>query len=103
MNLFKVQWYLQGFTRPLMIDLFIVTVPYQEEAMTRRVTLEALERTIHIMSAEDLILHKLMANREKDILDIKDVVRDNPNLDVAYLRKWSAVLGLGNELERFIK
>lgn len=61
--------------------------------------------TIPLVSAEDSILSKLIWVREgsdKAKNDIKGIVLSNKNLDLEYLKKMSAALGLSHLLEPFI-
>jgi predicted nucleotidyltransferase len=44
---------------------------------------------ITILSAEDLIIHKCVAGRPRDIEDVERVlVRQRVNLDLRYIRNW---------------
>jgi hypothetical protein len=46
-------------------------------------------RAVRLCSAEDLIIHKAMAGRPQDLLDIEGVVtRQGTALDLAYVRRW---------------
>ncbi len=51
------------------------------------------------VTAEDLILLKLLANRPKDRVDVADILFVQVTLDEAYLRRWAATLGIAVELE----
>ena len=51
------------------------------------------------VTAEDLILLKLLANRPKDRVDVSDILFVQVTLDEAYLRRWAATLGIAVELE----
>ena len=51
-------------------------------------------RVVRLCSAEDLIIHKAMAGRAQDVLDIEGIVaRQGKVLDVAYVRRWLVELG----------
>ena len=57
-------------------------------------------------SAEDLIIHKAVAGRPQDVVDIETVVlRQGRRLDVGYIRRWlgefSDLLANPDVLERF--
>jgi hypothetical protein len=46
-------------------------------------------RVVRLCSAEDLIVHKALAGRPQDLMDLESiVVRQGTNLDVAYVRRW---------------
>ena len=83
---FKVQWFTAG--RSWDADFFLATVPYQREALSRRVRVHLFGLDVWIISAEDLILHKLYAGRPKDIADVVDVLT-LAKTDLTYLRRWA--------------
>jgi len=100
----KVQVALFQETDPIRVDLFLVASAYQREAFARRVPVAMLGRQVWVMSAEDLILHKLIANRAKDLAAIEEIVNvQRDMLDWKYLRDWAARLSLSSALERFSK
>jgi hypothetical protein len=44
---------------------------------------------VRLCSPEDLIIHKALAGRPQDVLDIEGVVaRQGARLDLGYLRRW---------------
>lgn len=89
------------FPRPVPVDIFLVTTPYQREAFSRRRQMAFDGRMLWMISPEDLILHKLIAGRHKDLSDIDDVLLVQGQVDRAYLRKWADALGVtGLLLER---
>jgi hypothetical protein len=47
-----------------------------------------------------LILFKLLAGRPRDLLDIKDILFMQGQLDEAYMRRWAMPLGVAGQLER---
>jgi len=57
-------------------------------------------RSAWLISPEDLILHKLIAGRDRDRSDITDILWMNPEVDTDYLRTWAATLGVSDQLER---
>jgi hypothetical protein len=86
--------------REVRVDLFLVTTRYQREAFGRRVRKAINGGEAWLIAPEDLILHKLIAGRERDLADITDVLWMNPNADKAYLRKWAGELGVSATLEK---
>ena len=74
----------------LRVDLIFSFTPYEAEAIGRAVTVILDEVPVHFASAEDLIIHKLVAGRPRDIEDVAGVLARNPSLDEQYLTKWLA-------------
>jgi len=71
------------------LDVALGAVPFEENSI-RRASPFAIGggRTLTTCSAEDLLVHKLVANREKDWLDIEGVLaRCWRRLDLALLRR----------------
>jgi hypothetical protein len=72
------------------IELFVPVVPLQNEILRRAVLIPIGNRQVPVTSAEDLILLKMAFHRQKDLLDIRGILRvQNANLDFEYLRCWS--------------
>lgn len=71
------------------IDVMCVQEEYQRTALARSV-----ERSVkgvgvvRFLAVEDVIIHKLIANRMKDELDVLSILKGAPPLDVAHLEKW---------------
>ena len=63
---------------------------YEEHVVARAVAYDLGDgREVRLCSAEDLIIHKALAGRPQDLLDIEGVVaRQGLNLDTRYVRRW---------------
>ncbi|MDA2934817.1 hypothetical protein MYX82_10815 [Acidobacteria bacterium AH-259-D05] len=63
---------------------------YEEEVMARAVTVDWLgQRPLHLISCEDLIIHKCVAGRARDIEDVKSILwRQAGKIRMEYIRKW---------------
>jgi hypothetical protein len=96
------------------IDVFIrKDTPFHEEVFSRRVSAPAFgpERgSFKIVSAEDMILLKLEWYRmgggtsDRQWNDVQGMIKlQADNLDVAYLRRWSAELGVTDLLEKALQ
>ena len=69
------------------LDLFFNSIPLHPRAAKRTRTVSLLGHSIPILSAEDLIVLKLLFNRHKDIVDIEHIVAAiGEELDQAYIR-----------------
>lgn len=100
MPLVKVRLYLDG--RSIDADIFIVETPFQQEVIARRVSAEVEGQTVKLVSAEDLILFKLVASRPRDLLDIQDILFTQGELDETYLRRWAGPLGVETKLDEVL-
>ncbi len=71
------------------IDLFFAYDALHESSMKRRRSVDFYGDTIHILSAEDLIVYKATFNRPKDWNDIAGMIFACPEpLDFDYARRW---------------
>ena len=71
-------------------DLSLGLPGYEEHVVTRAVPYDlGGGRQVRLCSAEDLIVHKALAGRPQDVLDIEGIVaRQGKALDVTYVRRW---------------
>ena len=61
----------------------------EREAIKRAVHAEVMGITTRICTAEDLIIHKAIANRDKDWTDIESIlIRQCGKLNIKYIREW---------------
>jgi hypothetical protein len=84
------------------IDVFFSYDPLHESSMRRRRRVDFGGDPIHVLSAEDLMVYKVLFNREKDWNDIAEMVyAANESLDFDYVRDWvGRISGAGAQLER---
>ncbi len=86
------------------LDLFFSNLPFHDSCQERIRRVPFRGREIPILSAEDLAVCKVAYNREKDWLDLREMVAfQGDALDIAYIRWWlAAMLGAeSNEAQRF--
>jgi hypothetical protein len=91
------------------VDIFVPQdTPFARENMRRRIALEIPEiaRTLYICAPEDIVLHKLLwyvagsGVSDRQWYDLQGVLRlQAHDLDLAYLRHWAGVLGIGGLLQ----
>lgn len=98
MSLVKLQWFVDQ--RAIDIDLFLAETPFQKELMHRRVWRGAEGMEGWFVTAEDLILLKLLAGRPKDLVDVGDILFVQGQLDEGYLRHWARQLGVSDALNK---
>jgi hypothetical protein len=71
-------------------DLSLGLRGYEEAVIARVIAYDLGEgREVCLCSAEDLVIHKALAGRPQDVVDVEGVVaRQGKALDVAYVRQW---------------
>ena len=71
-------------------DISLGIPGYEEEVMRRAVSVSFPGiRSLRLVSAEDLIIHKCVAGRARDVEDVERILfRQHLALDVRYIRKW---------------
>ena len=78
------------------------STPFQITAFDRRQKVDFHGMDIRIITAEDLILSKLLwaidSNSEKQLTDVRNLMR-NP-LDVKYIESWTGKLGVKNTYDQ---
>jgi hypothetical protein len=86
----KSQYVLQIWVAPnVATDLLVSIFDYEKEAIRRAVTTDIMDVPTRVCTAEDFIIHKVIANREKDWLDIPSILfRQRGKLDISYIRNW---------------
>lgn len=68
------------------LDVIIASLPFEERARQRAVARRLFDRDVPMPTAEDLLLFKVIAARDKDLLDAAGIVRRHAGrLDRAYL------------------
>jgi hypothetical protein len=85
------------------LDLFFVSTDLLESAWKRKKTMPFLGADRAILTAEDMILLKLLAWRRKDAADMEDLVRLNAKLDRTYVMKWAGRMELTARMEEFFR
>lgn len=72
------------------VDFIFSNSLYEAEALSRvnRVTIGSSQ--VRYASVEDLIIHKLVAGRPRDIEDVRSVLLRNADYDRAYVQRWLA-------------
>ncbi len=80
-------------------DLIFAELPYQEQAIRRAHSVRLGNTVARVCRPEDLIIHKIISERPKDLDDVRGIVRtQGAKLDRTYLDP--LVLGLAVDLER---
>ncbi len=71
------------------VDFFISIFDYEQQAIERAVKTMIEGVPTRICTADDLIIHKAVANREQDWIDIEGVlIRQGSKLNQPYIIRW---------------
>lgn len=70
------------------VDLIFSFSPFGQLAISRARIVKIGEAELRFASVEDLIIHKMIAGRARDIEDVKSILAKNPAADQLYMRKW---------------
>ncbi len=70
------------------VDFIFSFSPYERQAMERVRRVPIGTAQVRFASVEDLVIHKVIAGRPRDLEDIKAVLIKNPGVDVSYIRHW---------------
>ena len=68
---------------------------YEREAIKRARLVEVDGVNIRFASPEDLIIHKIIAGRPRDLEDIRTILNVVEKIDTRYIEKWLKFLGEG--------
>ncbi|KUG22306.1 hypothetical protein ASZ90_007940 [hydrocarbon metagenome] len=89
------------------IDFIFSFSSYECQAIARAKKVRLLDKDVFFASPEDLIIHKIVAGRARDIEDVRSIILKITNLDLAYIRQWlndfSSASGEDDIKERFEK
>lgn len=70
------------------IDFIFSFSSYEQQALERVQKVEMGNAKVRFASLEDLIIHKVIAGRPRDLEDVKSVLIKNPEVDFKYIRRW---------------
>jgi len=72
----------------LRVDFILSFSPYERQAIDRARLVTMGRTAVRFATAEDLVIHKMIAGRPRDVEDVKGVLRKNPGLDRDYVSEW---------------
>lgn len=77
------------------VDVMCVREPYQQTALSRSVE-KAISGVgaVRFLAVEDVLIHKLIANRLRDELDVVSILKGSPALDAAHMEHWLQEWGI---------
>jgi len=70
------------------VDFIFSFSAYEKKAIQRAKEVKIGKTMVKFAALEDLIIHKIIAGRPRDIADIKSVLLKNPRIDKRYITYW---------------
>jgi predicted nucleotidyltransferase len=68
------------------IDFILSFSDYERTAIGRARRIKVGRTFVHFASLEDLVVHKMVAGRPRDIEDVESVLLKNPRYDAGYIK-----------------
>lgn len=86
------------------IDVLISVLDYERQAVARAKTMKLAGMSLRVCTAEDLVIHKAVANRDQDWIDIRGILRrQSGKLDHGYIEKWLREFAQGLEAPEILR
>ena len=70
----------------LRVDFILSFTPYEHAAIARALAVTVGGATVRFATAEDLVVHKILAGRPRDLEDVRGVLRKTPGLEAGRVR-----------------
>jgi predicted nucleotidyltransferase len=70
------------------IDFIFSFSKYEKQAIKRANSVKMLDTHVKFASLEDIIIHKIIAGRARDLEDVETILLKNPEYDEKYIKKW---------------
>ncbi|MBI4757819.1 MAG: nucleotidyl transferase AbiEii/AbiGii toxin family protein [Chloroflexi bacterium] len=70
------------------VDFILSFSPYERQAIERTNNVTFGNTIVKFASLEDVVIHKIIAGRGRDIEDIKSILLKNPHYDAQYVTRW---------------
>jgi predicted nucleotidyltransferase len=70
------------------IDFIFSFTPYERQAIERARGIPIGASTVRFASPEDIVIHKLVAGRPRDLDDVRSILLKNATVDRAYIEHW---------------
>jgi len=70
------------------VDFIFSFSPYERQAIERARSVRFGRTSVKFASLEDVVIHKMIAERPRDIEDVQSILLKNPGYDSQYIQKW---------------
>jgi predicted nucleotidyltransferase len=70
------------------VDFIFSNSPYERQAIERARPIKFGKTDVKFAALEDVVIHKIIAARARDIEDIRCILLKNPDYDSRYIEKW---------------
>ncbi|MBN1318117.1 MAG: nucleotidyltransferase [Anaerolineales bacterium] len=70
------------------LDISLGMLPFEREAIERSIQCMVGNLELKLPRPEDLIILKAVAHRSKDLIDIQEIIRVTPELDIERIENW---------------
>ena len=70
------------------VDLIFSFSLYEKQAIARAKDVKLNRTVVKLASLEDVVIHKVIAGRARDIEDVTSILLKNPDYDIKYINKW---------------
>lgn len=70
------------------VDFMFSWSAYEQEALRRIRTIDLLGTPVRFASLEDIIIHKIIAGRPRDLEDVRFLLIKNPGYERQYIELW---------------
>ena len=72
------------------IDFIFSYSPYERQAIERSRNIPLGKTVVKFAALEDVVIHKMITERPRDIEDVESILLKNPKYDSRYIEKWLA-------------
>ncbi len=72
----------------LRVDFVFSFSAYEKEALSRTRAIRIGTTDVFYASPEDVVIHKIVAGRPRDLEDVRGILLKNPSIDATYIRRW---------------
>lgn len=70
------------------VDFIFSFSPYERQAIERAISVNIGRVAVQFAAVEDVVIHKVVAKRARDLEDVRSILLKNPDYDKKYVKKW---------------